>query len=120
MKKSMLLLSAFFSVSDFAQHYYKAPPTSSTTGYVPVISDELMKLCVDRYNQAEWLSEEINNTYVDQYSQASVNNYNAKVHQYRQLENWFNQNCAGKQSRSACEAARELNRQNGIEHQSCY
>lgn len=37
-----------------------------------------------------------------------MNNYNAKVHQYRQLENWFNQNCEGKQSRSACEAAREL------------
>lgn len=120
MKKSILILSALFSVSALAQNYYKAPPTSSTTGYVPVISDELMEQCVERYNQAEWLGKEIDNTYVDQYSQASVNNYNAKVNQYRQLENWFNQNCAGKQSRSACEVAKELNSKNGIEHQSCY
>lgn len=120
MKKSILILSALFSVSALAQNYYKTPPTSSTTGYVPVISDELMKLCVERYNQAEWLYQELNNAYVDQYSQASVNAYNAKVSQHRQLTQWFNANCAGKQSRSACEAAKELNRKNGIEHQSCY
>lgn len=120
MKKATVILISLFSVTAFAQNYYKAPPTSSTTGYVPVISDELMEQCVEIYNQAEWLEEELNNTYVDQYSQASVNHYNSKVNQLRQLSNWFNQNCAGKQSRSACEAAKELNRKNGIEHQRCY
>lgn len=34
--------------------------------------------------------------------------------------NWFNQNCAGKQSRSACEAAMKLNLKNSISAQSCY
>lgn len=120
MKKLSLCLFACCSLSVTAQNYYKAPPTSSTLGYVPVISDELMKVCVERYNQAEWIEQELRNTYVDQYSQASVNAYNAKVNRQRQLTQWFNANCAGKQSRSACEAARELNRQNGIEHQSCY
>ena len=79
-----------------------------------------MEQCVKIYNQAKWLGEELKNTYVDRYSQASVNNYNGKVNQHQQMTNWFNQNCAGKQSRSACEAARELNRKNGIKTQSCY
>lgn len=120
MKKFGLCLLACSSVSVMAQNYYKAPPTSSTSSYVPVISDELMKVCVERYNQAEWLEQEINNTHVNQYDSYSVNSYNTKVNQHSQLINWFNQNCAGKQSRSACEAAKELNRQNGISHQSCY
>lgn len=103
-----------------ANQYYTAPPTSSTRGHVPVISDAQMEQCVEIYNQAKWLGEELQNTYVDQYSQVSVNNYNNKVDQHQQMTHWFNQNCAGKQSRSACEAARELNRKKGIETQSCY
>ncbi|MFW9325234.1 hypothetical protein [Glaesserella parasuis] len=112
-----LLAVAGFAV---ANQYYTAPPTSSTHGYVPVISDTEMEQCVEVYNQAKWLGEELKNTYVDRYSQASVNSYNSKVAQHQQMTDWFNQNCAGKQSRSACEAARELNRKNGIETKSCY
>lgn len=110
----------YSSVISVAKRHYTAPPTSSTSGYIPVISDELMEKCVEIYNQAKWLGEELQNTYVNQYSQTSVNNYNNKVGQHQSMITWFNQNCAGKQSRSACEAARELNRKNGIETQSCY
>lgn len=107
------------STTVFSQSY-KAPPTSSTGGYVPVISDKQMEQCVKIYNGAEWLAEEINNTYVNQYDSYSVNSYNAKIDQHRQMTNWFNRYCAGKQSRSACEAAKKLNQQAGITHQSCH
>ena len=120
--KKLTFLTACSLLASFAgaNQYYTAPPTSSTRGYVPVISDAQMEQCVEIYNQAKWLGEELQNTYVDQYSQISVDNYNDKVAQHQQMTNWFNQNCAGKQSYSACEAARELNRKNGIETQSCY
>lgn len=110
----LLLISA----TAFSQSY-KAPPTSSTNGYVPVISDELMEQCVRTYNEAEWLAQEINNTPVNQYDSYSVNSYNEKVNQHRQMTNWFNQNCAGKQSYSACKTANELNRQNGLPESPC-
>ncbi len=119
-KKLILLSIGLISINTMANQHYIAPPTSSTMGHVPVISDEQMEKCVEIYNQAKWLGDSLQNTYVDQYSSASVNAYNQKVAQHSQMINWFNQNCAGKQSRSACEAAMELNRKNGIPTQSCY
>ncbi|MFZ7307617.1 hypothetical protein ACLSY1_05685 [Avibacterium avium] len=119
-KKLILTVCSLLASIAIANQHYTAPPTSSTYGHVPVISDEQMEKCVEIYNQAKWLGEELQNTYVNQYSQASVDSYNNKVGQHQSMITWFNQNCAGKQSRSACEAARELNRKNGIETQSCY
>lgn len=119
--KNLTILTAclgFMSVA-VAQRY-TAPPTSSTTGYVPVISDQQMEQCVEIYNQAKWLDEELSRTSVNQYSSYKVNAYNQKADKHRQLTSWFNQNCAGKQSQSACKAAQELNRKNGLPTQSCY
>ncbi|VEG12525.1 hypothetical protein [Moraxella cuniculi] len=64
-KFSMALL--FISTTVFAQSY-KIPPTSSTSGYVPVISDKLMEQCVKVYNEAEWLKQDLKQTSVNQYS----------------------------------------------------
>lgn len=120
MKKCNLIFSLLFiSGAVFAQSY-KAPPTSSTSGYVPVISDELMEQCVKIYNEAEWLEADLNRSSINQYSQYEVNQYNQNVAKLNQLTNWFNQHCAGKQSRSACEAAKKLNQQAGIPHQGCH
>ncbi|MFZ7240007.1 hypothetical protein ACLSYN_02900 [Avibacterium avium] len=119
-KKLVLTVCSLLASVAIANQHYTAPPTSSTYGNVPVISDEQMEKCVEIYNQAKWLGEELQNTYVNQYSQASVDSYNNKVGQHQSMITWFNQNCAGKQSRSACEAAQELNRKNGIETQNCY
>lgn len=120
MKKINFAISLIFiSTTLFAQSY-KTPPTSSTSGYVPVISDELMEQCVRIYNEAEWLESDLRQTSVNQYSQYEVNQYNQNIEKLNKLTNWFNQNCAGKQSRSACEAAKKLNQQAGLTHQSCY
>ncbi|OOF38050.1 hypothetical protein BKK49_10560 [Rodentibacter rarus] len=119
-KRTFLTVCSLLAGFAMANQPYTAPPTSFTQGYVPVISDAQMEQCVEIYNQAKWLGKALQNTYIDQYSQVSVNSYNDKVAQHQQMINWFNQNCAGKQSRSACEAARELNRKNGMETQRCY
>ena len=118
--KKLIFLTACFSTTNvLANQHYIAPPTSSTHGHVPVISDEMEQQCVEIYNQAKWLGDSLRNTRVNQYSNDSVDLYNQKVAQHSQMINWFNQNCAGKQSRSTCEAAMELNRKNGIATQSC-
>ena len=88
---------------------YKAPPTSSTSGSIPYISDQAMEKCVKLYNHAKWLKDEIDSIYVDRYSQSSVNNYNNKVNNHSNMINQFNSNCAGKQSYSAWKAAQKLN-----------
>lgn len=119
-KRLILLIAYFIANSVDANHYYSTPPAFSTHGYVPVISDALMEKCVKTYNQAKWLGNSLQNAYVNQNSVKSVNDYNQKVTKHSQMINWFNQNCAGKQSRSACEAAMKLNRKNGISAQSCY
>ena len=97
-----------------AQDYqeYEIPPSSSTTLSVPYISDVAMKECVRIYNEAKWLSEEIDGTEVNRYSQAAVNAYNAKVSQHANMTAAFNRDCAGKQSESAYRAAQELNKAN--------
>lgn len=119
-KKLIFLSACFVTTNVLANQHYIAPPTSSTRGYVPVISDAQMQQCVEIYNQAKWLGNSLRNTYVDQYSNTSVNAYNQQVARHSQMIDWFNQNCAGKQSRSACETAIELNRKNGMATQSCY
>jgi hypothetical protein len=68
-----------------------------------------MKECVRIYNEAKWLSEELDRTEVDQYSEASVNAYNEKVTRHANMLDSFNRDCAGKQSESAYRAAQELN-----------
>lgn len=119
-KKSFFILACFMASNVMANQYYVMPPTSSTYANVPVISDAQMEQCVEIYNQAKWLEESLQNAYIDPYSNASVNTYNQQVARHSQMLNWFNQNCAGKQSYSACEAARELNRKNGIPTQDCH
>ncbi|OOR99714.1 hypothetical protein B0187_02580 [Haemophilus paracuniculus] len=120
MKNLNLVMSLLFISTTALSQSYKAPPTSSTSGYVPVISDELMEQCVRIYNEADWLQNDLSQTSVNQYSQYEVNQYNQNIAKLNQLTNWFNQNCAGKQSRSACETAKKLNQQAGLSHQSCY
>ena len=88
---------------------YKVPPSSTTYGSVPVISDRAMEACVKLYNHAEWLKDEINTLQVDRYSQNSIDNYNNKVARHSNMIHKFNNDCAGKQSRSAYEAAQKLN-----------
>ncbi len=88
---------------------YQVPPSSSTRGSVPYISDAAMEDCVKLYNKASWLMEEIDSTQVDNYSQTSVNNYNNKVNRHSNMINTFNSDCAGKQSYSAYKAAQKLN-----------
>ncbi|WP_170018368.1 hypothetical protein [Campylobacter sp. RM16190] len=98
---------------------YKIPPSSSAYGYVPVISDEMMKKCIEVYNQAQWLENSLNSFRVDQYSSLEVKEYNRLLYKYNSLINWFNFNCAGKQSKSACEVTKKLNKQNGLPYQDC-
>lgn len=86
---------------------YVAPPTSYGNG--DVISDEAMENCVKIYNEAAWLAEKLQVTNVNQYDSNSVNNYNNKVSEHSNMINYFNQNCAGKQSYSAWKAAQKLN-----------
>lgn len=120
MKKLLILIICGVSLNTIANPHYVMPPSSSTRGYVPVISDAQMEQCVEIYNQAKWLGESLQQAYVDEYSSASVNAYNQQVSEHSQMIDWFNRNCAGKQSRSACEAAMALNRKNGLPAQNCY
>ena len=119
-RKLIFLTTCLVTTNVLANQHYVVPPTSSTRGYVPVISDGMEQQCVEIYNQAKWLGDALQNTYVDQYSAASVSAYNQQVAQHSQMIAWFNQNCAGKQSYSACKAAMELNRKNGFPAQNCY
>lgn len=98
---------------------YTMPPSHSTYGYASVISDEDMKKCVELYNQAKWLSEELDKMQVNEYSESSVNAYNEKAAKGNLLVNQFNRLCAGKQSESACAQANALNRENGLPEVPC-
>lgn len=114
MKKLLLFLMISFS---FGLDQYIVPPSNSTYGYVPVISDEMMQECVKIYNQALEIEKYINLFKV--YSSNDYNTYNLMVNKYNEMIDWFNINCAGKQSYSACKAARELNIKNGLKAQDC-
>ena len=104
------ILGILFITSLMYSRTYEIPPTSSTRGSVPVISDKKMEECVKLYNQGNWLSEEINGININQYDSNSVNNYNDKVRQQRVMTKKFNAECAGKQSYSAWKAAQKLNK----------
>ena len=120
--KTIMFMLAFVlesSLPCFAQQSYVVPPSSSTRGHVPVISDEQMEECVKVYNESKWLTQDLGRTRVNQYSQAEVNAYNRKVNEVNSKTEWFNANCAGRQSRSACEAAQKLNREQGLPVQPC-
>ena len=110
MKKTLILgmTSSLLSFNLFAA-IYEVPPSSSTRNHVPVISDKDMERCVKIYNESEWLLKKINDTYVDRYDKNSVNSYNEMVDKHTEKTNFFNNNCAGKQSQSAYEAAKRLN-----------
>lgn len=114
MKKLLIpFILIICSISSTTQaRTYITPPTSSTRGQVPWIPDDAMEACVKLYNEAKWLGEEIDRTYVDQYSQSSVDSYNLKINRHSSMINTFNRDCAGKQSESAYRAAQKLNSQN--------
>jgi len=92
----------------FAQKYM-VPPSDITTANVPVISDEAMERCVKSYNKSIWLENEIKRTVVNEYSQTSIDSYNANIERLNDMTDAFNRNCAGKQSASAAKAAKKLN-----------
>lgn len=121
MIRSILFSFLFiFITSDiYASRVYVEPPSDPTFSHVPVISDEQMELCVKVYNESTWLSEELNYSHVNVYSEREVNEYNRKANDVNSMNEWFNRNCAGKQSRSACEAAQKLNREKGLPVQPC-
>ncbi len=108
MKK--IILGVLFVSSLIYARTYEVPPTSSTRGSVPVISDEKMEEYVKLYNEAKWLGDKINLMYVNQYDSSSVNNYNNKVRKHSLMIRKFNAECAGKQSYSAWKAAQKLNK----------
>lgn len=117
--KYVTFLAVFAVSSTLTAQSYVIPPTSSTHNYVPVISDEKMEQCIKLYNESKWLFERVNRMQVDSYSQQSVDNYNTLVHKHSGMTSEFNAECAGKQSRSACEAARKLNIEQGLPYQNC-
>lgn len=94
---------------NISAYEYKVPPSSSTSGSVPYISDQAMEECVMVYNDAIRLKDKIDTIQVDRYSQQSVDNYNNKVNRHSNMTNKFNRDCAGKQSYSAWKAAQKLN-----------
>jgi formyltetrahydrofolate synthetase len=108
--KKMTLLGLFVCTSIFSQEYVD-PPSSSTRSHVPVISDAAMEECVKLYNEAEWLGEKLEKIVVDSYNQESVDSYNEKIKEISIMTDAFNQECAGKQSQSAYDAAKKLNQQ---------
>ncbi len=109
LKKLVLLLSVAYINTNIYAREYSVPPSSITSANVPWIPDAEMERCVKIYNEAKWLAEDINRATVNQYRQASVNAYNSKVARHSKMTNYFNINCAGKQSESAYRAAQKLN-----------
>jgi hypothetical protein len=103
------LISVVISQKIFALKY-ETPPSSSSS-HAPVISDAAMEECVKLYNEAKWLSINIDTLQVNSYSQSSINAYNKKISDHSEMIRLFNQDCAGKQSESAYRAAQKLNNQ---------
>lgn len=111
----LVFLLLFASISSNAlSKEYKIPPTETTSAHVPWILDAEMELCVKKYNEANWLSKEISATQVDQYSQSSIEAYNSKITSHSEMIDYFNRNCAGKQSESAYRAAQKLTSEDKI------
>ena len=105
-----IFMLLFVTVGIALAETYEIPPSSSTALNVPYISDEAMIKCVKLYNEAKWLSENIQNTTVNEYSQESIDAYNKKITSHSNMIKIFNRDCAGKQSESAYRAAQELNK----------
>lgn len=114
-----LCLMTVLTDNCLSDQVFTVPPSDSSYGYAPVISDKMMQKCVEVYNKAKWLNEELSATQHSLNSNKAVKDFNKKVNEVNSLSNWFNQNCAGKQSRSACEAANKLNKQQGLPTQEC-
>ncbi|MCR5084082.1 MAG: hypothetical protein K6A65_01100 [Succinivibrionaceae bacterium] len=116
MRHKMVILAAALAAlpvhGTLAAGPYVPPPSSATTGHVPVISDEAMEQCVKAYNETLDLQRSLQGG-------GSPGDYNRKAARYNSLVDWFNANCAGRQSRSACEAANLLNRERGLPEASC-
>lgn len=112
-------LTVSYAADNSGGRSYVMPPTQATTGSAPVISDAEMQKCVEMYNQANWLDQELAQMQVDLTSESSVNTYNTKVNQVNALTRLFNAKCAGKQSESACREANRLNREKGLPEVSC-
>lgn len=55
--------------------------------------------CQQTYNEAQILHKKLQNTYVNQYSQAEVNEYNQQVNKLNSMVNWYNANCSQNESR---------------------
>ncbi len=110
MRLLFLVFVAIFSQNIIAK-IYEVPPSKSTHSNVPWIPDKEMEYCVKIYNEAKWLNNAIDSIQVNSYSQASVNTYNDKIRKHAEMINYFNKNCAGKQSKSAYEAAKKLNQE---------
>ena len=106
----LMLVAVVFGTQNLMAQVYVAPPSSTTSGSVPWISDNAMEACVVLYNETKWFKDEIQRTPVDNYSQTSVNNYNKKINKHSGMIAEFNRSCAGKQSKSAYEAAQRLSR----------
>lgn len=81
----------------FANNGYEVPPSSSTFGYAPVISDRQVEECVRVYNNILRMER----------------NYSSSVSQYNNSVDWYNNNCAGKQSQSAYESTNRRQQKNG-------
>ena len=119
MKRLFAVLFLSFSFNAVMAEY-KVPPSYISSSSGGVISDEEMEQCVILYNQMLQLEDELNRTVVNPYSEYSVNYYNDKVRQHSSYVNRFNAQCADKQSRSACEQANKLNREQGLPETRCY
>lgn len=98
---------------------YQVPPTFSSSSYGQTISDEKMEECIVLYNEAKWLVNQLDSIKVNTSIEEDVNSYNLQVEKHRRMTLKFNDECAGKQSLSACKAAQKLNAQNGLKVQSC-
>lgn len=119
MKKIVCCIVLAFSCNAVMAEY-KVPPSYISSSSGGVISDEEMEQCVILYNQMLQLENELQHTIVNPYSEHSVNYYNNKVHLHSSYVNRFNAQCADKQSRSACEQANKLNREQGLPETRCY
>ncbi len=112
--KSVVMGYLLFVVSPVVaqERNYQAPPSTQTNVTVPYIAEADMAQCVQIYNEAIWLKEELDKVQVNLSQPASVESYNSKVSLYSQKADYFNLICAGKNSEQAVEAAQHLNQKN--------
>ena len=109
--RSILACALLFNLSviNAQERIYHVPPSTEINVTAPYISDVDMEQCVETYNKATWLKQELEKTYVDLAQPAQVEAYNSKASQYSQMADYYNLNCAGKHSKAAIKAAQNLN-----------